>query len=98
MATTTEQQTDGKAATEDSIVVENPATGQTIATLPATTLEELREMSSRARRAQAGWEALGFENRGRILRRMQKWMLDNSDRFLDTLVSETGKTREDAAL
>ncbi len=29
---------------------------------------------------------------------MQKWVLDNADRFLDTLVSETGKTREDAAL
>ena len=29
---------------------------------------------------------------------MQKWVLDNADRFLDTIVSETGKTREDAAL
>ncbi len=29
---------------------------------------------------------------------MQKWVLDNVERFLDTLVAETGKTREDAAL
>jgi acyl-CoA reductase-like NAD-dependent aldehyde dehydrogenase len=98
MATTTEQKTDGKAPTEDSIVVENPATGEAIATLPACTLGQLTEMAKRARRAQPGWQALGYGGRAKVLRRMQKWVLDNSDRFLDTLVSETGKTREDAAL
>ena len=30
------------------------------------------------------------------MRRAQKWMLDNADRVLDTVVSETGKTYEDA--
>jgi acyl-CoA reductase-like NAD-dependent aldehyde dehydrogenase len=98
MTTTTEQQTDGSTATQDSIVVENPATGQVITTLPACTPEQLTEMATNARRAQPSWQALGFVGRGKILRRMQKWVLDNSDRFLDTLVSETGKTREDAAL
>ncbi len=98
MATTTERKTNGTAGSADSIVVENPATGEAVATLTACTPEQLREMATRARGAQPAWAALGFEGRGRILRRMQKWVLDNSDRFLDTLVSETGKTREDAAL
>ncbi len=99
MATTTEKQTGGNGASaQDTIVVENPATGEAIATLPACSEEQLREMAARARRAQPSWEAIGFAGRGRILRRMQKWVLDNTDRFLDTLVSETGKTREDAAL
>jgi acyl-CoA reductase-like NAD-dependent aldehyde dehydrogenase len=98
MATTTEQKTNGTPGSADSIVVENPATGEAIATLAACTPEQLAEMVARARRAQPAWEALGFEGRGRILRRMQKWVLDNAERFLDTLVSETGKTREDAAL
>ncbi len=98
MATTTAQQTNGASETQDSIVVENPATGETIATLPACSREDLEAMAARAREAQPAWQALGFGGRGRILRRMQKWVLDNSERFLDTLVSETGKTREDAAL
>jgi acyl-CoA reductase-like NAD-dependent aldehyde dehydrogenase len=52
MATTTEQHTNGAAAAEDSIVVENPATGQPITTLPACTPTQLEEMAARARRAQ----------------------------------------------
>src|SRR5437588_12139967 len=98
MATTTEKRASDRADTQDSIAVENPATGATIATLPAATPEQLQEMAARGRRAQPAWQALGFQGRGKVLRRMQKWVLDNSDRFLDTLVSETGKTREDAAL
>ncbi len=98
MATTTEQHTNGTPATQDAIAVENPATGGTIATLPATSLEQLQDMAARGRRAQPAWNALGFQGRAKIMRRMQKWVLDNADRFLDTLVSETGKTREDATL
>jgi acyl-CoA reductase-like NAD-dependent aldehyde dehydrogenase len=98
MATTTDQQTNGRAATEDSIPVENPATGKTIVTLPACTPDELAEMAERARRAQPSWAGIGFAGRGKVLRRMQKWVLDNADRFLDTLVSESGKTREDAVM
>ena len=51
-----------------------------------------------ARAAQPGWEALGFEGRGRILRRAQKWVIDNSERVIETIVSETGKAYEDAQL
>ncbi len=98
MATTTEPQTNGSTANQDTIAVENPATGEVITTLIACTPEQLAEMASKARQAQPAWQALGFAGRARVLRRMQKWVLDNSDRFLDTLVSETGKTREDAAL
>ncbi len=98
MATTTEKHTNGGPAAADSIVVENPATGEVIATLPAASPEQVREMAEKGRRAQPGWKALGFEGRAKVLRRMQKWVLDNDERFVDTLVSETGKTREDAVL
>jgi acyl-CoA reductase-like NAD-dependent aldehyde dehydrogenase len=97
MATTIEQRTTTEPR-ENSIAVENPATGETIATLPAVSEERLGEMATRGREAQIGWRELGFDGRGKVLRRMQKWVLDNADRFLDTLVSETGKTREDASL
>jgi acyl-CoA reductase-like NAD-dependent aldehyde dehydrogenase len=98
MATTAERKNGNAADAADTIAVENPATGQVIANLAACTPEQLEEMAARARLAQPGWEALGFEGRRKVLRRMQKWVLDNAERFLDTLVSETGKTREDAAL
>ncbi len=78
--------------------VHNPATGAIVGHVPQRTAEEVREAVARARAAQPGWEALGFEGRGRILLRAQKWILDNSDRLIHTIVSETGKTYEDAQL
>ncbi len=53
-------------------------------------------MAARARAAQPQWEAYGFEGRARVLKRAQKWLMDNSERVVATIVSETGKTYEDA--
>ena len=60
--------------------------------------EDVAEMVARARRAQPGWEALGFAGRARVLKRAQAWVLNNSDRVISTIVAETGKTWEDAQL
>src|SRR3954447_2415703 len=95
--TTAAQSTNGAAA-HGEIEVETPATGKVIATVPDMTGEQVKELVARARAAQPGWEALGFEGRGRIMRRAQKWLLDNADRVVETIVSETGKTYEDAQL
>lgn len=86
------------AATTNGIPVENPATGELVATVPARTRDEVTAMVERARQAQPAWEALGFEERGKVLRRMQKWTTDNAERIIRTIVSETGKTWEDALL
>jgi acyl-CoA reductase-like NAD-dependent aldehyde dehydrogenase len=85
-------------ATAEGIVVENPATGQVIRTVPIVAAEDVAAMVGRARAAQPGWAALGYEGRGKILRRAQKWVTDNAARLADTIVSETGKTHEDAQL
>ena len=79
-----------------TIAVENPATGAVIGSVPVAGAAELAEMASRARDAQAGWNELGFSGRGAILRRAQRWMLDNTERVLAAVVEETGKTYEDA--
>jgi acyl-CoA reductase-like NAD-dependent aldehyde dehydrogenase len=84
------------AAGTDTIEVTNPATGAVIRHVPVLTTAEVTDMVARARAAQPAWEALGFEGRGRILRRAQKWVVDNTDRLVATIVSETGKTFEDA--
>ncbi|MDQ3720061.1 MAG: aldehyde dehydrogenase family protein [Actinomycetota bacterium] len=78
--------------------VHNPATGQPIARVPAIGTDDVAELAARARAAQPGWEALGFEGRAKVLRRAQKWTTDNADRIARTIISETGKTYEDAQL
>jgi len=99
-----EQQASEKAAVNGgngsvgTIAVENPATGEVIAHVPDLDAAAVAEMAARARHVQPGWDGLGFEERGRILLRAQKWVMDNQDRIIDTIVSETGKTYEDAQL
>ncbi len=97
MASATEQTLDS-GATRVAIRVENPATGKMLKTVPVLGAGELDGLAERGRRAQPDWAAIGFEGRGRVLRRAQKWMLDNADRILDVVVSESGKTHEDAQL
>jgi acyl-CoA reductase-like NAD-dependent aldehyde dehydrogenase len=80
------------------IPVENPATGETVRTVPDLGADAVAEMAARGRRAQPEWEAYGFDGRARVLLRAQKWLMDNSQRVADTIVSETGKTYEDANL
>ena len=80
------------------IPVENPATGEIVAHRPRPRRRRGRR-DGRARRAPRSrrWEALGFDGRARVLLRAQKWVMDNADRIVETIVSETGKTFEDAA-
>jgi acyl-CoA reductase-like NAD-dependent aldehyde dehydrogenase len=88
----------GAAGSAASIEVENPATGHVIASVPVVAPGEVAELVARARRAQAGWEALGFDGRAAVMKRCQKWVSDNAERVIETIVSETGKTYEDALL
>src|SRR3954469_17315037 len=84
------------AAARDTIEVTNPATGQVVRTIPAVAPDDVAGLVARARAAQPGWEAMGFEGRAKVLRRAQKWVIDSADRVIDTIVSETGKAHEDA--
>ncbi|HTR72231.1 MAG TPA: aldehyde dehydrogenase family protein [Solirubrobacteraceae bacterium] len=88
----------GVAHAGDEIPVESPATGRTIGSVPDLGPEAVAEMARRGRIAQPAWEAYGFDGRSQILRRAQKWVMDNAERIIATIVSETGKTYEDASL
>jgi acyl-CoA reductase-like NAD-dependent aldehyde dehydrogenase len=81
-----------------TIPVEDPARGTIIADIPVLDDAAVHALATRARMAQPGWAAAGFEARGAILLRARKWLLDNSERMLDTICRETGKTYEDAQL
>ena len=79
-----------------TIEVENPATGTVVASVPVVAPGQVAELVARARRAQPGWEALGFEGRAAVMKRCQKWVSDNAERVIETIVSETGKAYEEA--
>jgi acyl-CoA reductase-like NAD-dependent aldehyde dehydrogenase len=83
-------------AHRNEIPVENPATGEIVATVPDLDAGAIAEMAARGRAVQGDWEAFGFEGRARILLRAQKWLIDNTAQVISTIVSETGKTFEDA--
>jgi acyl-CoA reductase-like NAD-dependent aldehyde dehydrogenase len=95
VGTTAAQSTNGHGGGAE-IPVENPATGAVIAHVADLPAERVAHIARLARAAQPGWQAMGFEGRGRVIRRMQKWVMDNSERVVQTIVSETGKTYEDA--
>jgi acyl-CoA reductase-like NAD-dependent aldehyde dehydrogenase len=83
---------------ESEIQVENPATGQIAGTVPDLGAAAVAELARRGRLAQPTWEAYGFDGRTRVLKRAQRWLMDNSERVIQTIMSETGKTYEDAQL
>src|SRR5215216_3449480 len=93
----TVEQQPAPAGAED-IRVENPATGELVATVPRIDPAEVGALVARARAAQPAWEALGYGGRARVLRRAQKWVVENYDRIARTIVSETGKTYDDALI
>ncbi|HUA12241.1 MAG TPA: aldehyde dehydrogenase family protein [Solirubrobacteraceae bacterium] len=98
MATVEQEKLESEAPDGAQIEVENPGTGEIVATVPDLSPAQVAELAVRGRAAQPQWEAYGFEGRARIMRRAQKWVMDNADRITKTIVSETGKTWEDAQL
>jgi acyl-CoA reductase-like NAD-dependent aldehyde dehydrogenase len=80
------------------IAVHNPATGELIGHVDDMSPAQVEAVVERARLAQPGWEALGFDARGDVMYELRHWLVQNRDRVLDVLVRENGKTREDALL
>jgi len=82
---------------DEQIEVRNPATGGTIATVPVDSPEAVEATVARVRADQPEWEAIGIEGRYHWLGKLRDWLLDNSERVLDTMQAETGKVRADAS-
>jgi acyl-CoA reductase-like NAD-dependent aldehyde dehydrogenase len=100
MASVEQQQhghTNGARAPE-TITVDNPATGAKVGEVPALDRDGVVQMVERARRAQPGWEALGFEGRAALLRDMRRWVIQNRARIISTLSQENGKPWEDSQI
>ncbi|PXX58443.1 acyl-CoA reductase-like NAD-dependent aldehyde dehydrogenase [Nocardia tenerifensis] len=78
--------------------VVNPATGVRIGTAPVLDAAEVAALAERGRKAQLAWQALGFDGRAVVFRRMQQWMADHADEILEAVQAETGRVFEDSVL
>lgn len=79
-----------------SFEVINPATGESIATVPIDGPQRVEQVAKRLRAAQPEWEALGNKGRAKWLYQLRDWMFDNEGRIADTMQLETGKVRAEA--
>lgn len=68
--------------------------GITFAQGPETVAAKAREL----RLFQPEWEQIGPRGRKKWLMAWQDWVLDNTDRLTEILMSETGKSRGDASI
>jgi acyl-CoA reductase-like NAD-dependent aldehyde dehydrogenase len=73
------------------IAVENPATGETITTVPELSADDVRAIAAAARAAQPGWAALGYEGRAKVLLAARLWMLAHAERGVGTICAESGR-------
>ena len=79
----------------EGIEVENPATGETVASVPELGVEEVRALAERGRAAQPGWWDLGFEGRAEVLLAARTWMVANAERVVGTICAETGRPADE---
>lgn len=73
--------------------VANPATQQAYGEITVDTDVQVRAAIERARAAQAGWAALGFDGRARYLRRALAVLLKNQEDYIKVIRRETGRSK-----
>jgi succinate-semialdehyde dehydrogenase/glutarate-semialdehyde dehydrogenase len=81
---------------ESFIEIQNPATGAVVGQVKFATEDDVAAAVGLARDAQLRWGSLPFSARARILRRFHDLILERRQIILDTIQSETGKSRRDA--
>jgi succinate-semialdehyde dehydrogenase/glutarate-semialdehyde dehydrogenase len=85
---------DGKWVEADSgrtISVTNPATGETLGSVPAMSAAETRRAIEAAHRALPGWRAMTAKERAAILRRLFDLMMANQEDLAIIMTAEQGK-------
>ena len=79
-----------------TIVISNPATGESLGSVPKMGAGETRRAIAAADAALPGWRARTAAERGRLLRRWYELMLANQDDLALIMTSEQGKPLSEA--
>ncbi|KAA3653481.1 MAG: NADP-dependent succinate-semialdehyde dehydrogenase I [Proteobacteria bacterium] len=74
-----------------TFVVDNPATGEVLATVPDAGAEETRRAIEAARLAQPAWRARTAGERAKVLRRWHDLLLANQEDLAQLMTAEQGK-------
>lgn len=85
------QTLDIKTEQAKEIISYNPATGEEVGRAPVATAEEIAEAVRRARQAQGAWGAQSFRERGRLVMRARRIVLDELEEIALLISKETGK-------
>ncbi|PWJ26182.1 succinate-semialdehyde dehydrogenase/glutarate-semialdehyde dehydrogenase [Branchiibius hedensis] len=80
----------------DPIQCVTPFTGELLATLPGSTVDDVEVAYKTARRAQRKWAATSPRERARFLLKLHDLVLKNQGELMDLIQLESGKTRRNA--
>lgn len=84
--------------TDRTIECHNPANGIRIGSVKMSTMEEVNTVREDLRQATPLWANRPVKERVRILRQLQKVMLDSADEITTIINKDTGKSRQDALI
>lgn len=85
-----------KSTTEKYLEVPNPATGEILAEVPLSTLEDLEKAVDAGKRAFALWKKVAVPQRSRILFKYQQLLLENKEELAKFITIENGKNHNEA--
>ncbi len=80
------------------LAIANPATLEPLGEIEVQTAEDVRAAVESARKAQPGWAEFSFDERARYMRRAVTLLLAEQDAYVDTIVAESGKPRNEARM
>ncbi len=84
------------ASDEGRFDVENPATGEVLASVASATVDDGLAAVAAAHAAFTDWATTSPRQRGEVLRRAFEMMADRADEIAELIVLENGKARPDA--
>ena len=88
--------TPGAPAGATTLAVENPATGEVVARIPAVGVDGALAAAARAAAAGPDWAARSARERSGVLLRTFELMIERRDELADLISLENGKARADA--
>ncbi|HEY6188293.1 MAG TPA: aldehyde dehydrogenase family protein [Pyrinomonadaceae bacterium] len=85
-----------ETANPSEIISRDPATGEELGRVRVGTAEDVAQAVAEARHAQRDWARLSFKERGRIIMRARKFVLDEMEQLARLISRETGKPLAEA--
>ncbi|MGB3717877.1 MAG: aldehyde dehydrogenase family protein [Candidatus Promineifilaceae bacterium] len=77
---------------------ENPGTGEQFGQIPMASTDEVNTAVEEMRRSFEVWRRISVKERVRILRKLQKLIIDSVDLISETINLDTGKSRQDGMI